>query len=133
MKKIVLITGGFDPLHSGHIAYIKAANALGDILVVGLNSDDSIKRLKGDNRPINDINERAKILSLFDFIDYIIIFSEDTPLNIIKLLKPEILVKGSDYNKDNVVGKEYVKNIILFDFIQNKSSTLVINKIKKIL
>jgi D-beta-D-heptose 7-phosphate kinase/D-beta-D-heptose 1-phosphate adenosyltransferase len=102
------------------------------MLVVGLNSDDSIKRLKGETRPINDINERAKILSLFDFIDYIIIFSEDTPLNIVKLLKPEVLVKGSDYNKDNIIGKEYVKNVILFDFILNKSSTRVINKIKNI-
>jgi len=117
-------------LHSAHIELLKFSKNQGDILIVGLNSDDSIKRLKGENRPINDIFERSKILSLFDFIDYIIIFSDDTPLNIIKLLNPDVLVKGSDYNKDNIIGREYVKNIILFDFILNKSSTNVINKIK---
>jgi D-beta-D-heptose 7-phosphate kinase/D-beta-D-heptose 1-phosphate adenosyltransferase len=129
---IVFTNGCFDILHSAHIELLKFSKNQGDILVVGLNSDDSIKRLKGETRPINDITERAKILSLFDFIDYIVIFSEDTPLNIIRLLKPDILVKGSDYNKDNIIGKEYVKKITLFDFIQNKSSTRVINKIKNL-
>lgn len=76
--------------------------------------------------------ERSKILSLFDFIDYVIIFDEDTPLNIIKNLRPNILVKGSDYNVNNIVGKEYVNEIILFNYIENKSSTRIINKIKKI-
>jgi D-beta-D-heptose 7-phosphate kinase/D-beta-D-heptose 1-phosphate adenosyltransferase len=129
-KNIVFTNGCFDILHSAHIELLKFSKNQGDILIVGLNSDDSIKRLKGENRPINDIFERSKILSLFDFIDYIIIFSDDTPLNIIKLLNPDVLVKGSDYNKDNIIGREYVKNIILFDFILNKSSTNVINKIK---
>lgn len=131
-KNIVFTNGCFDILHSAHIELLKFSKNQGDILVVGLNSDDSIKRLKGETRPINDINERAKILSLFDFIDYIIIFSEDTPLNIIKLLKPEVLVKGSDYNKDNIIGKEYSKKVVLFDFILNKSSSRVINRIKNI-
>jgi D-beta-D-heptose 7-phosphate kinase/D-beta-D-heptose 1-phosphate adenosyltransferase len=131
-NNIVFTNGCFDILHSAHIELLKFSKKHGDILVVGLNSDDSIKRLKGETRPINDINERSYILSLFDFIDYIIIFSEDTPLNIIKLLKPDILIKGSDYNKDNVIGKEYAKNIVLFDFIKNKSSTNVINKIKNL-
>jgi D-beta-D-heptose 7-phosphate kinase/D-beta-D-heptose 1-phosphate adenosyltransferase len=129
---LVFTNGCFDILHSAHIELLKFSKNLGEILVVGLNSDDSIKRLKGETRPINDINERSKILSLFDFIDYVIIFSEDTPLDIIKLLEPDILVKGSDYNKDNIIGKEYVKKIVLFDFIQNKSSTRVINRIKNI-
>jgi D-beta-D-heptose 7-phosphate kinase/D-beta-D-heptose 1-phosphate adenosyltransferase len=129
-KNIVFTNGCFDILHSAHIELLKFAKKSGDILIVGLNSDNSIKRLKGETRPINDINERAKILSLFDFVDYIIIFEDDSPLNIIKTLKPNILVKGSDYTIDNIVGKEYVKNVILFNFIQNKSSTHVINKIK---
>ena len=131
-NNIVFTNGCFDILHSAHIELLKFAKNKGHILVVGLNSDDSIKRLKGESRPINDIHERSKILSLFDFIDYIIIFQDDTPLNIIKLLAPDFLVKGSDYNLDNIVGKEYVKNIIFFDLIQNKSSTCVINKINKI-
>ena len=134
MNKVVLVTGGFDPIHSGHINYFEKAKLLGDggILIVGLNSDASIKRLKGESRPINDITERAKILSLLDFIDYVIIFNDDTPLDILKLLKPSILIKGSDYNKENIIGKDYVEKIILFDFIENKSSTNVINKIKNI-
>jgi D-beta-D-heptose 7-phosphate kinase/D-beta-D-heptose 1-phosphate adenosyltransferase len=131
-KNIVFTNGCFDILHSAHIELLKFAKSQGDILVVGLNSDESIKRLKGDKRPINDIYERSKILSLFDFIDFIIVFNDDTPLNIIKLLKPDILVKGSDYNMENIVGKEVVKNIIFFNLIKNKSSTRIINKIKDI-
>ena len=128
--KIVIVTGGFDPIHSGHISYFKAAKQLGDVLVVGLNSDASIKRLKGQERPINDINERSTILSLFDFIDYIIIFSDDTPYNVLKLLKPDILVKGSDYKNQNIIGSEFTKKIVLFDYIEGKSSTNIIEKIK---
>jgi len=131
-EKIVFTNGCFDILHSAHIELLKFSKTQGDILVVGVNSDDSIKRLKGESRPINDIFERSKILSLFDFIDYIIIFGDDTPLNVIKNLKPDILIKGSDYNTDNIIGKEYVKNVILFQFIENKSSTRVINKIKNL-
>ena len=129
---IVFTNGCFDILHSAHIELLKFAKNQGDVLVVGLNSDESIKRLKGETRPINNIDERAKILSLFDFIDYIIVFSDDTPLNIITMLTPDILIKGSDYNKENIIGKEFVKQIILFDFVQNKSSTRVINKIKNL-
>ena len=129
-KKIVFTNGCFDILHSAHIKLLQFAKSKGQMLVVGINSDDSIKRLKGENRPINTIDERSAILSLFDFIDYIIVFNDDTPLNIIKLLTPNIIVKGSDYKKEDVVGKEYANEIILFDFISNKSSSLVINKIK---
>lgn len=131
-NNIVFTNGCFDILHSAHIELLKFCKGLGDKLVVGLNSDNSIKRLKGEYRPINDISERSKILSLFDFIDYIIIFDEDTPLNVIKTLKPNILVKGSDYNLTNIVGKEYVNNVVFFDLIHGKSSTNVINKINLI-
>jgi D-beta-D-heptose 7-phosphate kinase/D-beta-D-heptose 1-phosphate adenosyltransferase len=129
---IVFTNGCFDILHSAHIELLKFAKNQGDLLIVGLNSDESIKRLKGESRPINNIDERSKILSLFDFIDYVIVFSDDTPLNIITMIKPDILIKGSDYNKENIIGKEFVKQIILFDFVQNKSSTRVINKIKNL-
>jgi D-beta-D-heptose 7-phosphate kinase/D-beta-D-heptose 1-phosphate adenosyltransferase len=131
-NNIVFTNGCFDILHSGHIKNLQFAKKNGDILVVGLNSDESIKRLKGTDRPINDINERSTILSLFNFIDYIIIFSDDTPINIIKLLKPSILIKGSDYKKEDIVGSEFVDKIILYDYVNGKSSTNIINKIKKI-
>lgn len=129
---VVFTNGCFDILHSGHIKNLQFAKSNGDILVVGLNSDESIKRLKGHERPINDINERSTILSLFDFVDYIIIFYENTPYNLLKLLKPNILVKGSDYNVENIVGSEFVEKVILFDYIDGKSSTNIIQKIKSL-
>ena len=132
MKNIVFTNGCFDIIHSAHIKNLQFAKQQGDILVVGLNSDISIKRLKGDNRPINTIEERSLLLSLFEFVDYIIIFDEDTPLNIIKLLKPTIMVKGSDYEQKNIVGNEYVDKIILFEYINNKSTSLIIEKIKNL-
>jgi D-beta-D-heptose 7-phosphate kinase/D-beta-D-heptose 1-phosphate adenosyltransferase len=131
-QKIVFTNGCFDILHSAHIKILQFSKKQGDILVVGINSDESIKRLKGSERPINTVDERTNILALFDFIDYIIIFNNDTPYNIIELLKPNFLVKGSDYKKEDVVGVNLVDNVILFDYIQNKSTTLIVNKIKKI-
>ena len=126
---MVFTNGCFDILHSGHIKNLQFARNQGDLLVVGLNSDASIKRLKGETRPINDIIERSTILSLFDFIDYIIIFEEDSPLSILKELKPKILVKGSEYKKEDVKGAEYVDEVILFDYIANKSTTILVEKI----
>ena len=129
-KNVVFTNGCFDILHSGHIKCLQFCKRQGDILVVGLNSDDSIKKIKGPKRPINNIDERATMLSLFDFIDYIIIFSEETPYNILKLLKPLKMIKGSDYKIENVVGSEFVSEVLLFDYIENKSSTRIIDKIK---
>lgn len=131
-KTIVFTNGCFDILHSAHIKILQFSKKQGDILVVGINSDESIKKLKGPERPINNIEERTNILSLFNFIDYIIIFNDDTPYNIIEILKPNILVKGSDYKKEDVIGGNLVDNVILFDYIQNKSTSLIVNKIKKI-
>lgn len=128
-SKIVFTNGCFDIIHSAHIKNLQFAKSQGDILVVGLNSDDSIKRLKGKERPINSLEERTELLSLFDFIDYIIVFNDDTPLNVIKALQPYTIVKGSDYKKEQIVGLEYVENVVLFDYIAGKSSSLVINKI----
>jgi D-beta-D-heptose 7-phosphate kinase/D-beta-D-heptose 1-phosphate adenosyltransferase len=131
-NNIVFTNGCFDILHSAHIKLLQFSKKQGDILVVGLNSDTSIKRIKGLKRPINDIDERSVILSLFDFIDFIIIFEDDTPYNVIKNLSPHTLVKGSDYKKEEVVGNELVEKVVLFNLINNKSSTNIINKIKNI-
>lgn len=129
-KNIVFTNGCFDILHSAHIKLLQYSKKQGDILVVGLNTDDSIKRLKGMNRPINNLSERMTILTLFDFIDYIIIYDDDTPLNILKILTPDILIKGSDYNIENIIGKEYSKKVLFFDLINNKSTSIIIEKIK---
>lgn len=127
---VVFTNGCFDVLHSAHIKLLQFSKKQGNILVVGLNSDNSIKQLKGFTRPINDLNERSTILSLFDFIDFIIIFDDTTPYNVIHNLKPCILVKGSDYKKTDIVGNDLVKHTVLFDLIPNKSSTNIITKIK---
>lgn len=126
---IVFTNGCFDLLHLGHIETLKYAKSKGDILVVGLNSDISVRRIKGDSRPIQNQETRLQILSNMYFIDYIILFDEDTPLNIIKQLKPNILVKGGDYNKDLVIGKEYVDKIIIAPFRDATSTTNTIHKI----
>uniref|UniRef100_A0A6C0LMA1 D-glycero-beta-D-manno-heptose 1-phosphate adenylyltransferase n=1 Tax=viral metagenome TaxID=1070528 RepID=A0A6C0LMA1_9ZZZZ len=131
-QNIVFTNGCFDILHTAHLKLLQFAKKQGDILVVGLNSDNSIKRLKGENRPINNIEERSVMLSLFDFIDFVIIFNEDTPYTIIRDLKPNVLVKGGDYKIDEVVGNDLVDRVVLFDVIQNKSTTNIITKIKNI-
>ena len=131
-KNIVFTNGCFDILHSAHIKLLQFSKKQGDLLVVGLNSDESIKQLKGPSRPINNIQERSHILELFDFIDYIVIFNELTPYNIIKIIKPNIMVKGSDYKEENIIGREFAKHIVLFDYIQGKSSTNVIKCIRNI-
>lgn len=133
MKHRVVFTNGcFDIIHSAHIKLLQYAKSHGDILVVGLNSDESIRRLKGNCRPINYIDERSNILSCFDFVDYIIIFNNDTPYEILKHIKPDVIVKGGDYKVENIIGSEFAEEVILFNFIQGKSSTRVINKIKNI-
>lgn len=129
-SNIVFTNGCFDILHSAHIKLFQYSKSHGDILVVGLNSDDSIKRLKGPERPINNIEERTAILSLFPFIDYIIIFEEDTPYNIIQLLQPDIIVKGGDYCAENVIGSQYCKQVKIFNYIKDKSTSIVVSKIK---
>lgn len=129
-NKIVFTNGCFDVLHIGHLTYLEEAKKLGDILILGLNSDNSIKRLKGDKRPINNLNDRIIFLNKLDFIDFIIPFDEDTPLEIIKLIEPDILVKGGDYEIDSVIGREFAKETIILPFVDGKSSTNIINKLK---
>jgi len=131
-NKIVFTNGCFDVLHIGHLSYLEEAKKLGNILILGLNSDNSIKRLKGDKRPINNLNDRITFLNKLDFIDFIIPFEDDTPLEIIKLIQPDILVKGGDYTVDSVIGREFAKETIILPFIDGKSSTNIINKLSNI-
>ena len=128
-KKIVFTNGCFDLLHKGHLECLKFSKSLGDILIVGVNSDSSVKKIKGEKRPIQDENIRCEILESLSFTDYIIKFQEETPIEIIKVLKPYILVKGGDYKGKNIVGQEYCKELIFFDYINNISTTNTIKKI----
>jgi len=129
-KKIVFTNGCFDILHIGHVKYLEEAKSSGDILILGLNSDNSLKRLKGKDRPINSQNERAYILASLEVVDYVVIFEEDTPLELIKLIKPDILIKGGDYEGKEVVGEDIVKELKLIKFIDGKSTTNTIKRIK---
>lgn len=135
-RKIIFTNGCFDLLHIGHLTYLNKAKEYGDILIVGLNSDKSVKRLKGKNRPINSENDRAYILASMESIDYVIIFDEDTPYNIIDKIKPNILIKGNDYKIEEIAGNDIVRNnggeVILIPIIKNISTTNIINKIKEI-
>lgn len=130
-KKIVFTNGCFDILHRGHVEYLQKARELGDLLILGLNSDLSVKKLKGENRPINNEEDRAIVLSSLECVDYITIFNEDTPLELIKIVKPDILVKGGDYKIENVVGREFAKETILIDFVDGYSTTKTIKNINK--
>src|SRR6266508_1041560 len=108
-KRIVFTNGCFDLLHPGHLHALSQAKSLGDVLVVGINSDASVKRLKGAQRPILNETERAQILAAMEVVDYVTIFAEDTPLELIRLLQPHLLVKGGDWSSEAVVGKEVVE------------------------
>ena len=134
-KKIVFTNGVFDILHVGHTRYLSEASTLGDILVIGINSDDSVKKLKGPSRPINKLEDRGLILSELKVVDYVISFEEQTPLNLIKSIMPDVLVKGGDYTIEDVVGaREVIKSggkVEILDFHPGHSSTHYINQIKK--
>ncbi len=133
-KKIVFTNGCFDILHVGHARYLEQAKALGDILVVGLNSDESVKRLKGPTRPIQTEEDRKELLLALKAVDMVVIFSEDTPLELIKKIKPHFLVKGGDWSEDQIVGSEFVKSIggkvMSLPFSQGKSTTNIVDKIE---
>ncbi|MDW7643574.1 MAG: bifunctional D-glycero-beta-D-manno-heptose-7-phosphate kinase/D-glycero-beta-D-manno-heptose 1-phosphate adenylyltransferase HldE [Desulfuromonadales bacterium] len=132
-RTVVFTNGCFDLLHVGHVKYLQKARRLGDLLVLGLNSDASIRRLKGPKRPLIDQDERAHILAALDCIDYVVIFDEDTPLELIREVRPHILVKGGDYQADQVVGKDVVESyggrVELITFVDGKSTTNIVEKI----
>lgn len=132
-KTIVFTNGCFDILHVGHKRYLEQASVLGDVFVIGVNSDASVKRLKGPSRPVNSEQDRMEILSALGFVDYVVLFDEDTPYELIKKIQPDILVKGGDYTVDKVVGKDIVEarggRVELIPFVDGKSTTSIINKI----
>ena len=134
-KKVVFTNGCFDLLHIGHIKYLKEARSKGDILVVALNSDASVKRLKGPTRPIQNENDRSEILAALESVSATVIFTEDTPENIIKLIKPDVLVKGGDWKISQIVGGEFVQSyggqVLSLVFIDGKSTTSIVAKIEK--
>jgi len=129
-KKIVFTNGCFDILHVGHVKYLQVAKSFGDILIVGLNSDASVSRLKGPTRPVNIADDRAYLLAALEAVDFVVPFSEDTPLELIKMIQPDILVKGGDYEGKDVVGTKFAGELKLVDFVDGKSTTKTIEKIK---
>jgi D-beta-D-heptose 7-phosphate kinase/D-beta-D-heptose 1-phosphate adenosyltransferase len=128
-KKVVFTNGCFDILHIGHVKYLEIAKSFGDVLILGLNSDSSVKRLKGESRPINSEYDRAYILAALECVDYVVVFEEDTPYELIKAVKPNILVKGGDYEGKEVVGSDIADELRLVEFVDGKSTTNIIKKI----
>ena len=130
-KRVVFTNGCFDILHVGHVKYLEVAKSFGDILIVGLNSDASVRALKGPSRPVNSGDDRAYILAALESVDYVVKFADDTPHELIKMLRPDVLVKGGDYRGKNVVGREFAGELRLVEFVEGKSTTSTIAKIKE--
>ena len=132
-QKIVFTNGCFDILHSGHCYYLNEAKKLGDILIIGLNTDDSIRRLKGKNRPVNNLQDRAFVLSSLRAVDYVTPFEDDTPLNLINTIIPDILVKGSDYEIKDIIGADVVTQnggqVITIPIVEGQSTTQILKRI----
>jgi len=125
---LVFTNGCFDILHRGHIELLNYCTQLGDRVIVGLNSDASVKKLKGSHRPINNVDDRKALLEALEFVDEVIVFDDDTPLNLIKQIQPDIIVKGGDYHEKDVVGREYAQ-VVLFNYIDGYSTTKTIQRI----
>lgn len=134
-ETIVFTNGCFDIIHRGHVDYLSRARDLGTKLVLGLNSDASVRRLKGESRPIVDQQSRAFVLAGFQFIDYVVIFEEDTPFNLISTIQPDILVKGGDYKIENIVGHDIVEahggQVMTIPFVEGFSTTNIVNKMQQ--
>lgn len=132
-KTVVFTNGVFDIIHAGHIDYLKKAKALGDVLMLGLNSDESVRMIKGDKRPIISELERAFIVSNLKPVDYVVIFDEDTPAKVIERIVPDILVKGADWSLDTIVGREVVEEhggvVKAIDFVNDQSTSKIIESI----
>lgn len=130
--KVVFTNGCFDILHRGHLCYLAKARDLGDCLVVGINSDASVKRLKGNSRPVNCEYDRSLMLASLEMVDYVIMFEDDTPLELIKAVRPDVLVKGGDYDINQIVGADFVRNnggnVMTIPFVEGYSTTNIISK-----
>ena len=135
-RRVVFTNGVFDILHPGHIRYLEEARALGDALIVGLNSDASVRRNKGPDRPINTERERAEILSALEAVDAVVVFDEETPAEIIRAIQPDVLVKGADWAEDAIVGRDTVEarggRVVRVPIEQGFSTTTIIEKIQKL-
>ncbi len=135
-KRVVFTNGCFDILHVGHIRYLRKARKLGDVLVIGLNTDRSVREIKGERRPVVSEKERAEVLSALEFVDYVVLFDEPHPLHLIAALKPHILVKGADWPKNKIIGRDVVEKVggrvVRIPLVPGASSTGVIEKILKV-
>ena len=130
-QKVVFTNGCFDILHAGHVSVLEFSRAKGDVLVVGVNSDDSVRRLKGPTRPVNTQGDRALVLGALESVSAVCIFEEDTPYNLIKLVRPDVLVKGGDYKPSEIVGREFAKKVVRFALLKGRSTTNIIKKVSK--
>ena len=130
-QKIVFTNGCFDILHAGHVSVLEFSRSKGDLLVVGLNSDASVRRLKGPTRPVNTQADRALVLAALESVSAVCIFNEDTPYNLIKLVRPDVLVKGGNYKPSEIVGREFAKKVVRFALLKGRSTTNIIKKVSK--
>ncbi|MSR77962.1 MAG: D-glycero-beta-D-manno-heptose 1-phosphate adenylyltransferase [Candidatus Omnitrophica bacterium] len=132
-KKIVFTNGTFDILHLGHVTYLEKARAHGDVLIVGVNTDRSVKSYKGPTRPINHENDRLRVLAALESVSYVVLFSDPTPLQLILKIRPDVLVKGGDWKKNQIVGAHEVEGwggkVKRISFVKNRSTTLVLKKL----
>ena len=133
-KRIVFTNGVFDILHAGHVTYLDQARALGDVLVLGLNADESVRRLKGLDRPVNTDADRALVVAALRSVDHVVIFGDDTPLVIIETLLPDVLVKGGDYTRDTIVGADVVEAsggaVRTIPLLEGRSTSSIINRVR---
>lgn len=133
-KRIVFTNGVFDILHAGHVTYLDQARALGDVLVLGLNADESVRRLKGPDRPVNTDADRALVVAALRSVDHVVIFGDDTPLAIIETLLPDVLVKGGDYTRDTIVGADVVEAsggaVRMIPLLEGRSTSSIINRVR---
>ncbi len=128
-QKVVFTNGCFDILHAGHVSVLEFSRSKGDLLVVGLNSDESVRRLKGPSRPVNTQADRALVLAALESVSYVCIFKEDTPYNLIKAVRPDVLVKGGDYKPQEIVGREFAGKVVRFALLKGRSTTGIIKKV----
>jgi len=132
----VFTNGVFDILHAGHVTYLAEARALGDVLVLGLNTDASVRRLKGPERPINNENDRATVVAALRAVDHVVLFDDDTPIRVITALLPDVLVKGGDYTRDTIVGADEVEanggRVVTIPLLEGRSTTNIINRARSV-
>lgn len=134
-QRVVFTNGCFDILHAGHVTLLEAARAEGDLLVVGLNADSSVRRLKGPERPINPEHDRARVLAALRAVDAVVVFAEDTPAELIRRLAPDVLVKGGDYTVDTIVGADFVQarggRVVVIPLVEGRATTAVVSKLRQ--